>query len=157
MQIHLKFICKSYYTRRWAKPQVPYRLTAAGFPWFAPEPYLHLSMYTALDLSTLRIGDCFVAFLTHNQRLTALFQHKLLPWFVAGEAFQAFHLVNHNREFIFTAQLTVPGHMGLVKSLLLLVTHSIFSTFLFTYCEHQQTHYITNNFLLKPFCLPWRS
>ena len=67
-------------------------------------------MYTALYLSTLRICDCFVAVLAHNQRLAALFQHKLFPGLVAGKTFQVLHLVNHNREFIFTAQLTVSGH-----------------------------------------------
>ena len=67
-------------------------------------------MYTALYLSTLRIGDCFVAVLAHNQRLAALFQHKLFPWLIASKTFQAFDLVNHNREFIFTAQLAVSGH-----------------------------------------------
>ena len=44
-------------------------------------------MYTALYLSTLRICDCFVAVLAHNQRLAALFQHKLFPGLVAGKTF----------------------------------------------------------------------
>ena len=86
----------------WAKESAPYRLATVGFRLLAPEPYLHLSMYTALHyrhLVSLQMY-CLVAIKANYKCLSVSFQHNSTPWSSIFEFCHAFNLKNFYRMFL---------------------------------------------------------
>ena len=86
----------------WAKESAPYRLATVGFRLLAPEPYLHLSMYTALHyrhLVSLQMY-CLVAIKANHKCLSVSFQHNSTPWSSIFEFCHAFNLKNFYRMFL---------------------------------------------------------